>query len=566
MISIPLDRCMFSCPGSYLSIGPIDKERYREEARDLGEGVYIRQLYGAGRRQCIKVSALSASGPVQSNLSASPSVFSMAAAGGYFKMTFSDPHRIAGKGQNTAIRLEMKPVQYEYAAPLDDCHFLINSAASRIQFLITVYEGTGVLQAPYGEQCCQSITLDIKQDDVTGSFLFTVEDFHTVMPVYKCAPDFETCADEMARKFDRFISQFPVLAERYRDAGIDALYVMWSCIVEPAGNLTRHAVLMSNNWMPNVWTWDSVINAMALVIGDQQLAKKQFFTSLDHETAEGLVPDYFNPMEVMWNFTKPPIHGIAILHGMMDVLDEEELAQAYSKMQRQIDYWLHYMDSDHDGIPQYNHGNDCGWDNCTSFRVGPPIEGPDLTSYIILQMHALSAMSNRLKQHDRNWDEEADALLEKLLKHSFDGKVFHVYQSGTHREFTGGDSLYPFIPLVLGRYLPYEIFHDLVSALKEPGRFLTSVGLASESLKSPYYEDDSYWRGPVWPCVMLLLILGIADGGETGFAKELAEGFCQTIMQSGFSENFQAKTGCGLRDPAHTWTAAAFLALAGRYL
>ena len=33
-------------------------------------------------------------------------------------------------------------------------------------------------------------------------------------------------------------------------------------------------------------------------------------------------------------------------------------------------------------------------------------------------------------------------------------------------------------------------------------------------------------------------------------------------MKSGFAENFDAKTGNGLRDPEYTWTASAFLVLA----
>lgn len=175
-------------------------------------------------------------------------------------------------------------------------------------------------------------------------------------------------------------------------------------------------------------------------------------------------------------------------------------------------------------------------------------------------------MAVRLGRSERDWRAEASELLRRLLSHSYDGKAFHVYQSGTHREFTGGDSLYPFMPLVLGRYLPPEIFAHLMQELKEPGRFLTPVGLASESLKSPFYEEDSYWRGPVWPSVMMLLIQGIADGGDTAFSRDLAARFCRCILKNGFAENFQATTGKGLRDPAHTWTAAAFLVLACRYL
>ena len=49
-----------------------------------------------------------------------------------------------------------------------------------------------------------------------------------------------------------------------------------------------------------------------------------------------------------------------------------------------------------------------------------------------------------------------------------------------------------------------------------------------------------------------------ADKGSIEFTLK----FCKLIMKSGFSENFDAKTGDARRDPAYTWTASAFLVLA----
>lgn len=563
MMEINLKSCMFSRADSYLAVGWLDNLRYPQETQALGEGVYIRQLYGSGRRSCLRLSLPDCLSPV---LHATPGELCMDAVDGTLGVTFMDAQRLMGRAQQARVQLEMETSQYEYAATLDARRFLLNSSACRLQFLITVLEGEAQLNAPYGDEGCLSISLDIMPDGTSGQALFTVEAFETVAPEHTGEPDYVACRTALEKAFADFASRFPSLPQPFEAGRLPALYVLWSCIVPPCGHLTRRAVLMSNNWMPNVWTWDSVINAMGLTAGEPELAKAQFFLSLDLQTPEGLLPDYINPREVMWNFTKPPIHGIAVLHGLLDAFTPQELEMAYDGMQLQTDYWLRYMDSDHDGIPQYNHGNDCGWDNCTCFRVGLPIEGPDLCAYLILQMRALAQMAQRLGISKRDWQAEASSLLHRLLAHSFGDGRFHVFQSGTHREFKGGDSLYPYMPLVLGSALPQEIFQKLLNELKEPGRFLTDVGLASESLRSPYYEGDSYWRGPVWPSVMLLLVQGIADGGDKAFARELAQRFCSCILSNGFSENFHAVTGKGLRDPAHTWTAAAYLALAQQYL
>lgn len=59
-------------------------------------------------------------------------------------------------------------------------------------------------------------------------------------------------------------------------------------------------------------------------------------------------------------------------------------------------WWLTYRDDDNDGIPQYNHGNESGWDNGTAFSGGVPIECPDLTAYLIIQMDVLADIAGRL--------------------------------------------------------------------------------------------------------------------------------------------------------------------------
>ena len=46
----------------------------------------------------------------------------------------------------------------------------------------------------------------------------------------------------------------------------------------------------------------------------------------------------------------------------------------------------------------------------------------------------------------------------------------------------------------------------------------------------------------------------------------MARRFAQLVAQSGCAENFDARTGAGLRDRAYTWTASAMLTMAEEYL
>lgn len=93
------------------------------------------------------------------------------------------------------------------------------------------------------------------------------------------------------------------------------------------------------------------------------------------------------------------------------------------------------------------------------------------------------------------------------------------------------------------------------------GGFVTEWGLATETPESPLYEADGYWRGPIWAPTTLLVWDGLRRQGETALADEIARRFCRMASLNGLSENFDAMTGRGLRDPAFAWTSAAYLVL-----
>ena len=52
----------------------------------------------------------------------------------------------------------------------------------------------------------------------------------------------------------------------------------------------------------------------------------------------------------------------------------------------------------------------------------------------------------------------------------------------------------------------------------------------------------------------------------SGLVRETAARFAELVSASGFAENFDARTGEGLRDRSCTWTAGVFLVLAHEYL
>jgi glycogen debranching enzyme len=124
------------------------------------------------------------------------------------------------------------------------------------------------------------------------------------------------------------------------------------------------------------------------------------------------------------------------------------------------------------------------------------------------------------------------------------------------------ESLLLYMPLVLGKRLPIAVQEKLVEGLTRHGRFRTSYGFSSEALTSEYYTPDGYWRGPIWAPTSMLLAEGLDSIGEHRIARDLRVDFCKMVQRSGIFENFDAKTGIGLRDSAYTWTSSVYLIFA----
>lgn len=270
----------------------------------------------------------------------------------------------------------------------------------------------------------------------------------------------------------------------------------------------------------------------------------------------------------LWNCNKPPIHGwtLAWMMRRTDFIKETQLREVYGPLSKWTEWWFTHRDQDGDGIPQYNHGNDSGWDNSTAFNNGIPVESPDLAAYLIIQMETLAEIAGLLglTEESSQWRQRADDTLERLIRHFWKDGRFTACRSGTH-EVSEGDSLLLFVPILLGRRLPEFIRTALLEGLRDENRFLTSNGWATESVSSPYYKPDGYWRGPIWAPSTMLLVEGVAAAGDNELATEIAERYCRMVSLSGMAENFDALTGAGLRDRAFTWTSSVFLILGHEY-
>lgn len=381
---------------------------------------------------------------------------------------------------------------------------------------------------------------------------------------------FNFCLLNAEESLGNFVKKSPEVSAIYSQANLMACYLNWSCTVNKRGFINREIIYTSKNVMRAAWSWDHCFTAMALAYKSPLEAWNNYMIMFDHQNETGSFPDFMNDRQALWGFVKPPIHGWTFRKMMKSnpiFTNKIYLDSIYTPLQKWTNFWFKYHDDDKDGIPEYHHGNDAGWDNASNFDLGFQAESPDLSAYLALQMDVLAEIANKLgkKEEADFWAKRSDKQIKLMVDNFWDGKHFVTKRMDSDTVYNESKSLMSYLPLVLGKKLPKDIAITMINDLKTNGQF-TKIGLASENPSSKLYRSDSYWRGPVWAPPTLIIASGIEDIGDHEFAKEIAKKFAENCNQNGFAENYDALSGKGLRDNSLTWSSSVFQILAHEYL
>ncbi|MFC9710928.1 amylo-alpha-1,6-glucosidase [Paenibacillus sp. NPDC056933] len=557
----------FSRRESFLAVSLLPESKNRQQ------GLYLRTVRGGDDKfgEAFRIELLDQQNQtIPFTAEASPEIVRLNSPGSaiFAEICISDSRTVRFRSKGGGIRLTFIPSTYDYAYEVNKDSWEVNSFTHECRFMLTGLVGDMKLEVPWDKIKSSRVIAEFSMDMDTNTAEFAVEEFRTVWEPRPKWASFDNDAEAVRTEFNRWLDSSLAIPDRWQDARELAAYITWSCLVPAEGCLTRPAMYMSKNWMTNIWSWDHCFNAMALVRHDPKLAWDQFMIFFDRQDESGLIPDFVNDKYELWNCNKPPIHGwtLAWMMQRTDAIRESQLREVYGPLSKWTKWWFRYRDDDGDGIPQYNHGNDSGWDNSTAFNNGIPVESPDLAAFLIIQTELLAEIAGLLglTEESSEWRKLADDTLEKMISHFWKDGKFISLRSGTH-EPSAGDSLLLFVPILLGKRLPESIRDVLLEGLREENRFLTENGWATESISSPYYIPDGYWRGPIWAPSTMLLVEGAAAAGDLELAREVSRRFCNMLSRSGMAENFDALTGEGLRDRAFTWTSSVFLVLGHEY-
>ncbi len=531
------------------------------------DDLYLRTIHGGEHSLPLLKILMTQDGKiVDYKENASPHVLKLEAGECSAEICIPEPRVIRVRGSHCGLRLKVGTQNFKSAYRYKDTHYELNAYSHKL--LLTPLKGTLKVDAPWESTSCQYVTADFLPDE-NGELEFALEEYLSSWIPREYTESFDNCVDAVKKDFDKWISETLPVPQKYQESRELAAYINWSSVVSPSGHIKRDTMFMSKNWMCNVWSWDYCFNSMALAKGNPEQCWNQFMYLVDYQDNIGSIPDCLNDMSQIWGFVKPPIQGWA-LNWMMErtgFIDDAKLRQIYGPLCMLTDWWMNFHDTDGDGLPEYYHGNDSGWDNSTVFKDGIPIASPDLAAFLVIQMEVLAKAARRLgfTADAAGWDSRAEALLQLCVGKLWTGDGFSARLAGSG-ELIKSDSLITYMPVLLGHRLPGDILAVLINKLKDKNLFLTDFGLATEIPSSEFYKADGYWRGPIWAPSTMLIVDGLISAGEKELAREISLKFCEMIKKSGMAENFDAQSGDGLRDRAYTWTSSVFLMLANELL
>ncbi|MEV0091201.1 trehalase family glycosidase [Streptomyces sp. NPDC050738] len=553
----------FSTYGSWFDISPVVAEKTRAE--DLHLVSHQNGMHGVLRL----VPLDAATGErAETQVEAAPGLLSWIGAAGRVDLSYESPDTVRLRGAGMALRVGAAA---RTLTPFSGTYFFRDAAAGAHVFTsyetgrryrVTVLRGTAAdivgSQALNGGERGLTVAMD-----ADGLWEIAIEELDTARPAYTRAAAFDKIVEAERNAFADFVeTAAPWRSAAYPAAEL-AAYVVWSATVRPAGFLARPGVLMSKHWMDKVWSWDHCFNALALAPGHPELAWDQYHLPFDHQDAAGALPDSVTHSEILRNFVKPPIHGWAFGHlrrRLPTPPGRAELAETYDRLTRWTEFWLTSRRAPGDALPHYQHGNDSGWDNATTFDPERAVVTADLAAFLVLQLRELADLATYLNLPDEvlRWTRTAEATQRAMLDQLWNGDRFAArgVESGDSRH---SSSLLDLMPIVLGEHLPDAVSGVLAARIET---HLTAYGLATEVPTSPHYTSDGYWRGPIWAPTTVLIEDGLRRAGRHRLADEISTRFRALCETHGFAENFDALTGEGLRDRAYTWTASSYLLLA----
>ena len=418
-MKLNLKEVPFSTRVSYLAVSYLEG---KFQGKEVETGLYLRTVHGSAKSSFLaRITPVHEKKALQYTYEAKPQNIRIHTEYGEAGFAFADDKTMVFNGDvNLELDFMSEGTMFTFAQPWksgDRDFYLVNCFNGNSRYMLRAGEGTITLDQKWSVSTAEYCRLLLGAG--TGEkYTVTLEENFEDWMDRGLDYDYEEVVNNSLHQFMEFYRSMPTVPAEYEEAALVAAYVDWASIVSPCGVLQRESMFMSKNWMCNVWSWDHCFNAMALAYNNPKEAWDQFMVMFDFQKESGNIPDSVNDAVVINNYCKPPIHGWT-LKKLMKIMDlsKEQLLEAYEKLSRWTNWWLNCRDENGDGLCEYTHGNDSGWDNATAFSQLPPVTLPDLNAFLVLQMDVLADVAEKLGYMSDvdMWKTRSERMMQRML-------------------------------------------------------------------------------------------------------------------------------------------------------
>ena len=434
----------------------------------------------------------------------------------------------------------------------------------RCSLLLNPLAGAMDIRAPWNGKMGSTMVMGSMAPDESGEFLLSVEESVTAGKVRDSYPTYDEALAATTADWESFLAKIPHFTEELEPVRIEAAWHEWSSMIAPSGLIKRAALFMTQGMLAS--SWQMVQNAVGLN-HDFELATDLLVNMIDNIGERGQFPDFVFDGQNMCQGIHPPTQGWALnwlmrLHDFGKEMPKETLTYLYEGYGKMADWYMKYRDDDKDGLPQFDNGDETGYDDISVFVHHVSVEGPDIAAYMGVLFDKLGDIAEILGRQEEadSWHQRADEMIKKLIDTFWNGEKFIALSNFDH-EVIDSNAITDYLPFVLGDKLPQEIIDKMTEDLLVEGDFLSPVGLTTEKISSDQFRRAGFSRGFALPPSNMMILTGMYMAGKKEEAKMIAKRFCEAMITSGISqlmdpiEQYRITFSC-------TWPACGFLALA----
>jgi len=290
------------------------------------------------------------------------------------------------------------------------------------------------------------------------------------------------------------------------------------------GPAFRGVYLWDSAFIAQIWKhWDSAAAAEIL----QAVIALRDGDRLQHVVADFVQSAYTQPPLIAWSLARIPDLDPSLLKTLYPAL---KAYNGWLHRERQLPNhlfaWRHPYESGIDNAPRFSNRDE------SRFRETRTLGAPDFSSYVVLQLEALSELARRLGRAGEAEEyvaeaEQIRAAIQRELWHEADGLYYdRDIETG---EFVRSRTIASLLPLWAG--VPdARMAERLLTTIMDPGKFGGLMPLPSVALDDEAFSRDM-WRGPVWMNVAYGVLLGMRRYGFDQEAGQLAWRLCDGVFR-----------------------------------